>query len=135
MPNTESSLDKENSDLLDLSRAQSHQRCNATLNALREVHFALRSIGDTLIMNGMWSTLVNNSSQYIESLIGASKVCTNKIIPKNVLSYENSEENFIRSIALLYKGAILTKVKYQEMRKEIGPLDSNVQVPRPVALW
>ena len=63
-------------------------------------------------------------------LIGTSKVCTNKIIPKivkkNVLSYKNSEESFIRSTALLYKGGILKKVKYQEMRKETVPLDSNV---------
>jgi hypothetical protein len=134
MPNTASSLNKENNDLLDLSKAQSHRRRSATLKALREVHCTPRSSYQTPIMNGMWTPLVNNNSP---QLMANSKVCTSKIIPnivkKNVMSYEKSEDNFIRSTALLYKGGILTKIKYKEMRKEKVNFMSDVPVPRPVA--
>lgn len=109
MPNTESSANKENSDSLNLSKAQSYRRRKATIEALREIHCTARSINNKPIMSGMWSTLVSDSSpQLVESLITTSKVCTSKVIPrivkKEVQNFEKSEENLIRSTALLYRG-------------------------------
>ena len=53
MPNTETVLNKENSDVLNLSKAQSHPRRSATLGALKEIHCTPRSTDQTPIMNGM----------------------------------------------------------------------------------
>lgn len=138
MPNTESSLNKENSDLLNLSKAQSQRRRKATIDVLREIHCTPSSSNNEPVMKGMWSTLVNGISvQSMESIITTSKVCTSKVIPcivkKEVHNYEKSQENFIRSTALLYGGGILTKRKYKEIRKEKFCFMSDVQVPRPVS--
>lgn len=129
---------KENSDKLQLSRAQSYRRRKSTTNILKDVHCNPRSTDATPIMNGMWSTIVNdNSPKFVESLIGSSKVCNDKIIPnivkKKVQEFEKSEENFIRSTALLYKGGILTKMKYKQMRKKKVSFMTDVAVPRPIA--
>ena len=140
MPNTESSLNKENSDLLNLSKAQSNRRRKATIEVLREIHCTPRSIltDNKPVMSGMWSTLVNDSTpQLMESLITTSKLCASKVIPsivkKGVQNYETSQENFVRSTALLYKGGILTKRKYKEIRKEMCNFLSDVPMPQPVA--
>ncbi|XP_048584773.1 uncharacterized protein LOC125567889 [Nematostella vectensis] len=138
MPNTESMICKENSDHINLSKAQSQRRRKATLRALKPIHCNQRSTDQTPIMNGMWSTLINeNPTQVIESLMTTSKVCTTKVIPSivknNVTKYEKSQENFVRSTALLYKGGLLTKTKYKELRKDKADFMQGVSVPRPVA--
>ncbi|XP_028517176.1 uncharacterized protein LOC110246686 [Exaiptasia diaphana] len=87
----------------------------------------------------MWSTLVQNSSTpFLESLIRSSKTCSSKVIPsivkESVKNYENSESNFTRSVALLYKGGILTKTKYKQMRQgSDSTFMTDVAVPRPVS--
>ncbi|XP_020910826.1 uncharacterized protein LOC110248623 [Exaiptasia diaphana] len=137
MPNTESVICKENSDHVNLSKAQSQRRRKATLRALKPVHCTPRSTDQTPIMNGMWATLINeNPPQFIESLVANSKVCKTKVIPSilknNVTTYEKSQENFVRSTGLLYKGGLLTKNKYKETRKEKVDFMPGVSIPRYV---
>lgn len=63
-----------------------------------------------------------------------SKIYTIKVIPSivknNVKSYEKSENNFIRSTALLNQGGLLTKTKYKETRKEKVDFMPEVSIDR-----
>ena len=40
--------------------------------------------------------------------------CGQKLIKIQCVEYEKSEENFIRSLSLLYAGGVISKVKYQQ---------------------
>mgnify|MGYP001795428841 CR=1 FL=1 len=59
MPYAESSFNKENTDQLNISRAQQSQRRSATLNALKPIYCTSQSLGNKPVLEGMWSTLAN----------------------------------------------------------------------------
>lgn len=69
----------------------------------------------------MWTTLVATATkdQFSSNIIN-SNLCSTRIIPdivkKKVKEYENSKENEIRSIRVLYEGGIMSKKKYSTLR-------------------
>jgi len=108
------------------------------MEALKPIHCSPTSRNNEPILNGMFSTIVNECSlKNIQSLIAKSATCCKKIIPKmvknKVKEYESSKENMIRSVTLFYKGGILTKRKYKEMRKRNESFMSEVSIPKPVS--
>lgn len=135
MPNKESSACEGNSDNLDLSKAQNWRRRKASVMALKEIHCTPSSSNNDPVFSGMWSTLMNEcSSNQLATFIKSSKVCTDKVIPtvvsNKVQEFEKSEQNIIRSATLLYKGGILSKRKYKDMRKDQVSFMPGVPVPR-----
>ncbi|KAK3746009.1 hypothetical protein QZH41_011381, partial [Actinostola sp. cb2023] len=126
----ESSSDQENTDKLNLSRAQASRRRNSTITALKPIHCtSSNSNNNESVMDGMWATLVSGKSTAQLS----QRHVIPKIIREKVVEYNNSESNITRSINLLYKGGILTKRKYKEIRKENFEFMQGVKIPKPVA--
>ena len=122
--NTSQSRKKSPSELtgegkLNLPRRRAHRRQLETLIAASEVNGGLvENRGPAL--DGMFSTVLKYSkmadiSKYFDSskkLKRAAAMKTNA----QAKAYEESNENFIRSLSLLYAGGIIGKVKYQQGR-------------------
>lgn len=138
MPNKESVSCSTNSDNLKLSRMQSFRRRKATVDALKVIHCTPTSKSETPVYSGMWSTMMNGcTTKEVENLITTSKVCMDKVIPnvvaRKVKEFEQSEKSIIYSATLLYKGGILSKRKYKDLRKEKINFMPEVSIPRPVS--
>lgn len=70
----------------------------------------------------MWATLVTKSSKEdLNKYFENSVICMNKVVPnivkKKVLESEKSESNRIRSVRVLYEGSLMSKRKYNAIRK------------------
>ena len=76
---------------------------------------------DQSVQDGLWTTLIGTTSkQVMETYIANSAVCMNDIIPKivkrRVQEYEKSDQNQLRSMRVLYKGGMVSKRKYTNIR-------------------
>ena len=74
------------------------------------------------VLDGMWATLVTKSSKEdLNKYFENSVICMNKVVPnivkKKVLESEKSESNRIRSVRVLYEGGLMSKRKYNAVRK------------------
>lgn len=74
------------------------------------------------VLDGMWATLVTKSSKEdLNKYFENSVICMNKVVPnivkKKVLESEKSESNRIRSVRVLYEGGLMSKRKYNTIRK------------------
>ena len=84
------------------------------------VHGATRS-NNTPALDGLWSTLVSNcTSKQLQNYIENSEsVMTNSVAPAiktEVNKFESSNDNVTRSVKVLYKGGLISKDKYKEIR-------------------
>ena len=76
---------------------------------------------DQSVQDEVWTTLIGTTSkQVMETYIANSAVCMNDIIPKIVIrrvqEYEKSDQNQLRSTRELYKGGMVSKRKYTNIR-------------------
>ena len=107
---------------LDLPRRSAHRRQLETLLAAAEVNGgSAENRGPAL--DGMFSTIckygkIADISKYICSSRKMRKATVAKI-KMQCAQYEKSEENFIRSLSLLYAGGVISKVKYQQTRSSL----------------
>lgn len=104
---------------LNLPRRSAHRRQLETLVAASEVNGG--SVENRApALDGMFSTVVKYSkiadiSKYFDSSKKLKRAAVMKINAQ-AKAYEESNENFIRSLSLLYAGGIIGKVKYQQGR-------------------
>ena len=104
---------------LNLLRRSAHRRQLETLIAASEVNGG--SVEDrTPALDGMFSTVLKygkmaDISKYFDSSKKLKRAAAMKINAQ-AKEYEESNENFIRSLSLLYAGGIIGKVKYQQGR-------------------
>lgn len=75
-----------------------------------------------VVLDGMWATLVTKSSKEdLNKYFENSVICMNNVVPdivkKKVLKSEKSESNRIRSVRVLYEGGLMSKRKYNAIRK------------------
>ena len=115
-------LDKNNSDkVAGISDNLAGKRRKLTYAAVQNIHSIAKGNDDeakTATECGLWHTLVN--SKEITALCKKSKVFSKDVIPdiiqSSVKSFEKSSKNVIRSVSVLYRGAILSKRKYSSVR-------------------
>lgn len=105
-------LDENNSDnCVGLSHNISAKRRKLTYDSAKKIHSIPSTEPDVqcATANGLWSTLVTNCK---------TKVVTDILKkPKTVCkAVEKSSKNFLRSVSVLYKGGILSKGKYCNIR-------------------
>ena len=98
-----------------MPRATEWRRRNRTLLSARRAHGATDS--NTPAIHGLFNTLIHyaecdeladllSRSDTVHSIVG-------RIVAPKVRQFEESKKNVIRSIALLYRGGILSKRKYR----------------------
>lgn len=135
----ESKCDKENTDtLLNLSRTQSYRRRKSTIEALKPLHCSSTSTSNQPVLDGMWSQIVTEMpTAELSEKIRGSKACMSRVVPgiinKKVKDYQNTDDNFNRSIEILYNGGIMKKKKYKKLRKQKSEFMAGVKIPKPVA--
>lgn len=105
---------------LDLDERRARGRVRETLECAKIIHGATPS-NINPALDGLWSALVSNSSNkelqnYIESSNSVMSKSVSPIIKKQVKEYESSDDNVSRSVKVLYRGGILSKAKYKEIR-------------------
>lgn len=71
--------------------------------------------------NGLWSTLVKNcKTKVVTDVLKKWKTVCKTVVPqilaKSVAKFEKSSKNFLRSVSVMYKGGILSKRKYCNIR-------------------
>ena len=111
-----------NSEKFDVATAKrsAKRRKNETLEACSEIHGATdHDQGPAL--DGMWCTLINASSPdrmsgYISQSLKIRKRVLPTVVKKEVKKFEDSTENLLRSIKVLYSGGLLSKEKYKAIR-------------------
>jgi capsular polysaccharide biosynthesis protein len=139
VPYNESICDPENTDtLINLSRTQSYRRRKATNEVLKPIHCSSTYNSNKPVLDGMWSHLVSEkSNDELYQTISKSKTCETKIIPKivqkKVVEYQNTADNFTRSVMMLYNGGIMKKKKYKKLRKLNWEFMAGVKIPKHVS--
>ena len=107
---------------MDLPRRSAHRRQLETLVAAAEVNGG--SIENRApALDGMFSTIsrygkIADISRYVSSSSKFRKATISKI-KMQCEEYEESEQNFIRSLSMLYAGGVISKVKYQQTRASL----------------
>ena len=109
--------------VLDLRRRSAHRRQLETLTAAAEINGGSPE-NRAPALDGMFSTIckygkIADISRYVCSSRKVKKATVTKI-KMHCAEYEKSEENFIRSLSLLYAGGVISKVKYQQTRSSIA---------------
>ena len=89
--------------------------------------------------NCQWtlSTLVKNcKTKVVVDLLNKSKTVCKTVVPqivaKSVAKFEKSSTNFLRSVSVLYKGGILSKRKYCNLRSSQPRSESAQSLKRIV---
>lgn len=121
---TPTTLDENNSDkCVGLSHNISAKRRKLTYDCAKKVHSTPSTEPEVqcATANGLWSTLVNNcKTKVVTDLLKKSKTVCKTVVPqivaKSVAKFEKSSKNFLRSVSVLYKGGILSKRKYCNIR-------------------
>lgn len=111
-----------NEGVLDLPRRSDHRRQLETLIAAAEVNGGSAE-NSTPALDGMFSTIckygkIGDMAKYVSSSQKMRKATVAKI-KMQCTEYEKSDENFIRSLSLLYAGGVISKVKYQQTRSSL----------------
>lgn len=124
-----SKLQVGNSEKLDaLSDQVSRRRRKETMQACNVIHGG-ESENTEPTLDGMWHTLVNESTQtQLTRYVGKSKKVVSKVISpvvqEAVAIFEKSEENVTRSLKVLYSKGLLSKEKYKAVRLSLS-MSSN----------
>lgn len=105
-----------------MQRRSANRRQLESLTASTEVNGG-SSENRSPALDGMFSTLCKygtmvDISKYVCSSRKMRKATVAKI-KMQCVEYEKSEENFIRSLSLLYAGGVISKVKYQQTRSSM----------------
>ncbi|KXJ07068.1 hypothetical protein AC249_AIPGENE18417 [Exaiptasia diaphana] len=140
-PNISSSIDPENSHRLKMGMAQQTRRKGKTMSALKEIHCNTMSNdleSKAAVKDGLWTTLITEvSSKELKNYMVHSKTCMQSVVPgiikDAVKAYEKTDANYIRSASILYKGGLLSKRKYQNVRnndKESSIFEAKHCIPR-----
>lgn len=107
---------------LNLPRRSAHRRQLETLLASAEINGG--SVENRKpALDGMFATIlkygnIDDVAQYI-STPGKMKKSYSRLVKNQAKEYENSEDNFIRSLSLLYAGGIIAKHKYEQIRSAL----------------
>ena len=128
LPNITSEVKDDNSEQLKLSEAQNRRRKRMTCENLVSVHCqSSQAKNETrkqekAVLDGMWVALVTKSSKEdLNKYFENSKTCMKNVLPnvikKNVLESEKAVSNKIRSVRVLYEGGLMSKRKYNAIRK------------------
>ena len=105
-----------------MPRRSAHRRQLETLIAAAEVNGgSVENRGPAL--DGMFSTIckygkMSDVSKYVCSSQKMKKATVAKV-KNHCTEYEKSEDNFIRSLSLLYAGGVISKVKYRQTRSSL----------------
>ena len=96
------------------------RRKDETLEACSEIHGATNR-DQGLALDGIWCTLINASSPdrmlgYVSQSLKVRKKVLPTVVKKQVKMFEDSTENRLRSIKVLYSGGLLSKEKYKAIR-------------------
>lgn len=122
---TPTTLDENNCDKsVGVSRNIAAKRRKLTYDAANKIHSNPSSTEPEVqcaTANGLWNTLVTNvKSKVVTDLLKRSKTVCKTVVPqivaKSVSRFEKSSNNFLRSVSVLYRGGILSKRKYCNIR-------------------
>ena len=108
--------------VLDLPRRSANRRQLETLTAAAEINEG--SVENrTPALDGMLSTIckygkIGDIAKYVSSSKKIRKATVAKI-KMQCTEYEKSDENYIRSLSLLYAGGVISKVKHQQTRSSL----------------
>ena len=102
----------------------SRKRRKLTYDCAKKVHSRPSSTEPEVqcaTANGLWSTLVKNcKTEVVTDVLKRSKTVCKTVVPqivaKSVAKFEESFKNFLRSVSVTYKGGILSKRKYCNIR-------------------
>lgn len=118
-------LDKENSDCtVGLSEKIASKRRKRTVDAAKMIHSCPQTpdeISKTDALNGLWNTFVSyGDNKEVTMLCSRSRKVNTLVVPKvvnnAVAAFEKSAKNYERSVSVIYRGGILSKRKYNELR-------------------
>ncbi len=91
-------------------------------------------------LNGLWNTFINTASeQELKNYMEHSPKVMEKVIPSivnsAVKSYEHSQPNLVRSVAVLYEGGISSKTQYNRKRsREVFEVDQTGKKHKVVSI-
>ncbi|KAJ7391279.1 hypothetical protein OS493_019411 [Desmophyllum pertusum] len=118
-------LDVENSDcMVGLSHNTASKRRKLTVNAATKIHSCSKSpdaSSKTATLNGLWNTFVSyaNNKDIVKLCSNSRKINTlvvPNIVNDSVANFERSTKNYERSVSVIYRGGIISKRKYNELR-------------------
>ena len=142
-PTISSEIHPTNSEKLNLSRKQFFRRRKKTLAALGSIHTCAGAnckrklpSDNKPVLDGLWMTLICTASKpEMTTYIRNSNICMQDLIPGiikgKIKDYEQSKENQVRSLRVLYEGGPISKRKYTSIRnssdvaKETGKKKKN----------
>ena len=122
---TPSLIQSENSDKLEdrfVKPWTSWKRKHETIEACAEVHGATES-DKRPCLDGMWVSLVGTASfEQLKNYVTCSKKAK-KVLPsvvsREVAKFEESTDNAVRSIKVLYCKGLISKEKYKSVRQSL----------------
>lgn len=118
-------LDKENADCVEgISHNTASKRRKKTFEAAKRFHSCPDSSTEDAsrsAANGLWNTFVTNTKteqlrEICTNSCKVKKVVVPNIVNNSVTDFESSNQNFVRSVNAMYKGGILSKRKYSDLR-------------------
>lgn len=99
---------------------------NPQLSPRKKRKAALKGLFHTLVTNGKQEELINMSK--------GSQTLSKKVIPyvvnHSVQEFEKSDDNLIRSVMTLYRGGLISKVKYNNIRSSLIYKPSNKSITK-----
>ena len=109
-------LDPTNSERMQTSRATAKRRRRSLLESARQAHGGTPE-DDAPTTAGLFNTLVHVAQpEQLTTLMSTSPTVTKKVLPAivspHVNSFNSSKANEVRSLAIMYRGGILSKRKY-----------------------
>lgn len=110
--------------MVGLSHNIASKRRKLTVIAATKIHSCSKTpdaSSKTATLNGLWNTFVSYAnSKDIVKVCSKSKKINSLVVPKvvntSVVNFEKSAKNYERSISVVYRGSIISKRKYNELR-------------------
>ena len=100
------------------------KRRKRTVDAAKMIHSCPQTpdeVSKTDALNGLWNTFVSYAdNKDVTLLCSRSRKVNTLVVPKvvnnAVAAFEKSAKNYERSVSVIYRGGILSKRKYNELR-------------------
>lgn len=110
--------------MVGLSHNTASKRRKLTVNAATKIHSCSKSpdaSSKTATLNGLWNTFVSyaNNKDIVKLCSNSRKINTlvvPNIVNDSVANFERSTKNYERSVSVIYRGGIISKRKYNELR-------------------
>jgi len=107
-----------------LSEKIASKRRKRTFEAVKVIHSCPQTpdkVTKTDTLNGLWNTFVSYAdNKDVAMLCSKSRKVNALVVPKvvnnAVAAFEKSAKNYERSVGVIYRGGILSKRKYNELR-------------------